>query len=125
MATNKATRSNPSAQPEPQPAKSAGTGAPEPKRPDHQRKADIFETLRHLNGGYGISLTGVDRLEIRGRLHKPHIFPTGFLQDYRNRTEALRALVNWDLLRLVGEHEKQDAEQFGRVCGREESKRRS
>jgi hypothetical protein len=111
MAVHKGIRSNPPAQPQPQ-----------RPRTDHQRKADIFETLRHLNRGYGISLNALDRLEIRGRLHRPHIFPTGFLEDYRNRTEALRALINWDLLRLVGEHEKQDAERFGRVCGPAESK---
>ena len=118
MAVHKAIRSNTLTQLQPQHA------GPKPARPrtDHQRKADIFETLRHLNRGYGVSLAALDRLETRGRLHKPPIFPNGFLQDYRNRTEALRALVNWDLLRLVGDHEKQDAERFGRVCGPEKSK---
>ena len=38
--------------------------------------------------------------------------------------EALRALINWDLLRLVSEREKQDAERFGRVCGPGESKQK-
>jgi hypothetical protein len=48
------------------------------------------------------------------RLHKPGIFPHECLHDYRNRTEALRALANRDLLRLFAGREDQDAARFSR-----------
>ena len=48
------------------------------------------------------------------RLQKPGIFPHDCLPDFRNRTEALRALANRDLLRLFAGREDQDAERFGR-----------
>src|SRR5437868_5181575 len=103
MAVHKAKRSNPLAQHQPQPT----------RRPtDHQLKAEIFETLRHLNRGYGISLAAFDRLETKDRHHPRRAFPAGFLHDYRNRTEALRALANRDLLRLFASREEQDAERF-------------
>jgi len=105
MAVRKATRSNPSAQP-PQPVR---------HRPDHQLKAEIFETLRHLNRGYGVALAAFDKLEAKDRLHRSRAFPVGFLHDYRNRTEALRALTNRDLPRLIVEREDQEAERFGRL----------
>jgi hypothetical protein len=99
MAVHKATRSNPSAQ-------------PARRRPDHQLKADLFEALRHLNRGYGVALAAFDRLETKDRVRSPRAFPAAFLQDYRNRTEALRALANRDLLRLLAGHEDQDAARF-------------
>ena len=101
MAVRKATRSNPPAQPQPKPA-----------RPDHQLKAEIFETLRHLNRGYGVALAALDRLETKDRHRTPHIFPPGFLGDYRNRTEGLRALANHDVLLLIAGREQQEAERF-------------
>jgi hypothetical protein len=99
MAVHKPTRSNPSAQ-------------PSRRRPDHQLKAELFETLRHLNRGYGVALGAFDRLETKDRLRTPRAFPTACLSDYRNQTEALRAVANRDLLRLLAGHEDQDASRF-------------
>jgi hypothetical protein len=48
------------------------------------------------------------------------IFAAGFLKDYRNRTDGLRALANHDLLLLVAGRERQEAERFGRLCGASE-----
>ena len=103
MAVPKAKRSNPLAQPK--------------RRPDHQRKAEFFETLHHLNRGYGIALSALERLETKDRQHRPSIFPAGCLRDYRNRTEALRAVANRDLLRLIAGHEDRAAGRFGRLTG--------
>jgi hypothetical protein len=104
MAVHKAIRSNPPAQPQSKPSR---------HRTDHQLKAEIFETLRHLNRGYGISLAAFDRLEVRDRQHARRAFTAGYLHDYRNRTEALRAEANRDLLRLLAGREEQEAERFG------------
>lgn len=100
MAVHKAIRSNPPAQ---------------PKRPspDYQLKAELFDALRHLNRGYGVALAAFDRLETKDRLHVPRAFSTAFLHDYRNRTEALRAQANRDLLRLLAGREEREAERFG------------
>jgi hypothetical protein len=92
MAVHKAIRTNPPAQPQPQ-------------RPNHQLKAEIFETLRHLNRGYGVALAALDKLDAKAR----RIFPTDFLHGYRSRAEVLWAETNRDLLRLIAEHEAQDA----------------
>jgi hypothetical protein len=99
MAVHKAIRSN-------QPA--------QPQRRDHQFKADVFEILRHLNRGYGIALSALERLETKDRQLRPSIFPAGCLRDYRNRTEALRAVANRDLLRLLASHEERDASRFSK-----------
>jgi hypothetical protein len=99
MAVRKATRSNPPTQ---------------PKLPNHQRKAEYFETFHHLNRGYGIALSALERLETKDRQLRPSIFPAGCLRDYRNRTEALRAVANRDLLRLLAGHEDRDATRFSR-----------
>jgi hypothetical protein len=119
MAVHKAIRSNSLAQPRPQQAKTGLAGDPESQRPspNHQLKADFFEALRHLNRGYGVALAALDRLETKDRLRGPRAFPAGFLQNYRNRTEALRALANRDLLRLLAGREEQEAERFDRLCG--------
>ena len=103
MAVPKATSSNPPAQPQPQ---------HERPSPNHQLKADLFEALRHINRGYGVALAAFDRLEAKDRQHTPRAFPLGFLHDYRNRTEALRALANRDLLLLLAGREGQEAERF-------------
>jgi hypothetical protein len=87
MAVHKAIRSNPAPQ-------------PERPRPNHQLKAELFETLRHLNRGYGVALAAIDKLEGKSRNHGPRIFPTGFLHGYRTRTEVLRAETKRDLLRI-------------------------
>ena len=107
MAVHKAIRSNPPAQPQPQ---------PERPNPRHQLKADYFEALRHLNRGYGVALAAFDRLEVRDRQHPRRAFTAVFLHDYRNRTEALRAQANRDLLRLLAGREEHEADRFGRLC---------
>jgi hypothetical protein len=102
MAVHKAIRSNSLAQ-------------PQRHRPDHQLKAEIFETLRHLNRGYGVALAALDKLATKARMQGkrgPRIFATGFLHGYRNRTEILRAETNRDLLRLIAVHEDRDAKRF-------------
>jgi hypothetical protein len=101
MAVHKATRSNSTAQ------------STRPS-PNHQLKAEFFETLHHLNRGYGIALSALDRLETKDRQFRPTIFPSGCLRDYRNRTEALRAVANRDLIRLIAGHEDRDATRFSR-----------
>src|SRR5215471_14018353 len=101
MAVRKATRSTPPAQ-------------LKPKLPDHQLKAEIFEALRHLNRGYGVALSALDRLEVKDRQRGPRAFPTGFLHDYRNSAETLRARTNRDLLRLLAGHEDHDLARFSR-----------
>ncbi len=78
----------------------------------HQRKAEFLETLHHLNRGYGIALSALDRLETKDRQHRPSIFPTGCLRDYRNRTEGLRAVANRDLLRLFAGREDREVRRF-------------
>ena len=108
MATNKTIRSNPSAQPQPKSSRRSS---------DHQRKAEFFETLHHLNRGYGVALSALERLETKDRQHRPSIFPAGCLRDYRNRTEALRAVANRDLLRLFAGREDHQAEHLGRLLG--------
>ena len=100
MAVPKTTRSKLSAQTQPQ---------------RHQRKAEFLETLHHLNRGYGVALSALERLETKDRQHRPSIFPAGCLSDYRNRTEALRAVANRDLLRLFAGREDHEAERFGRL----------
>jgi len=103
MATSKTTRSNPLAQ--------------TLRSPNHQRKAEFLETLHHLNRGYGVAISALERLETKDRQHRPPIFPAGCLRDYRNRTEALRAVANRDLLRLFAGREDHEAGRFDRLLG--------
>jgi hypothetical protein len=102
MAVRKATRSNSSAQ-------------PKRHRPDNQLKADVFETLRHLNRGFGVALSAFDRLENKDRAPGARFFAVHCLRDYRSRTEELQALANRDLVRLLAGHEDQDASRFGSI----------
>jgi hypothetical protein len=99
MAVRKATRSNPPTQ-------------PKPKLPDHQRRAEFFETLRHLNRGYGVALAALDRLELKDSYRPRPVFPVSLLRDYRTRTEGLQALANHDLLLVFAGREEQEAERF-------------
>jgi hypothetical protein len=86
-----------------------------PKLPDHQRRAEFFETLRHLNRGYGVALAALDRLELKDR-HRPRpIFPANLWQDYRTRTEGLQALANHDLLLVFAGREEHEAERFNHL----------
>ena len=107
MAIPKAIRSNPLAQP--------ARRRPNSQPRDPHLKAKIFDTLRQLNHGYGVALAALTRLGggKKHRLHQPRIFSAGCLRDYHNRTEALRALANRDLLRLLTGHEEHDATHFG------------
>jgi hypothetical protein len=97
-------------------------------RTDHQTKAELFDTLRHLNRGYGVALAALDKLETKDRLARRRVFPAGFLREYRNRTEGLCALANHDVLLLVAGREREEAERFNCVSGplqTRERKRRS
>jgi hypothetical protein len=105
MAVRKVTRPNPPAQPKPD--------AKPTRRHANQLKAEMFEYLRNLNRGYGAALTALYRLEM---LDNRQAFPAGCLNGYRNRTEALRAQANGDLLRRIAGREDHEAERFGRLC---------
>jgi hypothetical protein len=104
MAVHKATRSN-----------SAPQTNNKTKLPDHQRRAEFFETLRHLNRGYGVALAALDRLELKD-CHRPRpIFPASLWQDYRTRTEGLQALANHDLLLVFAGREEHEAGRFNQL----------
>ena len=126
MAVHKAIRSNPEAQLQP------NSERPSPNR--HQLKAEIFDVLRHLNRGFGVALAAFDKLEIKDRSQvnarsqinaraqtrsRPdarnglRIFTEVCLREYRDRTQALQAQANSDLLRLMAAHEDQYAERSG------------
>jgi len=79
-----------------------------------QLKAELFDTLRDLNRGYGIALSALHRLHHKDRRA---IFSAECLRDLHNHTEALRALANRNLLRLLTGREEQDASRFSRICG--------
>src|SRR3954447_17211137 len=100
MAVPKAIRSNSSVQ-------------PVRRRSNPQLKAELFDVLRDLNRGYGIALSALHRLRHKDRRT---IFSAGCLRDLHNRTEALRALANRDLLRLLGGREERDASRFTPLC---------
>jgi hypothetical protein len=102
MAVRKATRS-------------ISTTQPKPKLPDHQRRAEFFETLRHLNRGYGVALAALDRLELKDSYRRRPVFPASLLRDYRTRTERLQALANHDLLLVFAGREEQEAERSGQL----------
>ncbi|MBZ5504054.1 MAG: hypothetical protein LAO78_01085 [Acidobacteriia bacterium] len=88
---------------------------PRPKEP--QLKSELFEAIRHLNRGLGVALSSLDSLQRKDRLQAPGIFPRDLLLSCRNRTEALRAQINRDLLHLIAGHEEQEAERFSQLCG--------
>ncbi len=105
MAVNKGIRSKSTPQPQPQHTKT------EPRRSsDHQLKAEILDVLRHLNRGFGVALSALDKLEHKDRL--PRMFPADVLNQYRNRTEGLRAEANRDLFRLIAGREDENAVRF-------------
>ena len=109
MAVHKTKRSNPLAQPRSQHSRRRPNQQPH----DTHQKAELFDTLRQLNRGFGIALAALHRLGgTKKDRYKPSIFPHDCLHDYRNRAEALRALANRDLLRLFAGHEDQDALRF-------------
>src|SRR5262249_22714825 len=138
---HKVIRSKPTAQPQPQHATSArtaipdraeaaqsgnpGTENPGPQRhsANHQLKAEILDVLRHLNRGFGVAMAAFDKLEHKDRLPGPRIFPRDVVNDYRYRTESLRAEANRDLLRLVSGHEDRETERWGRLRAEQERRR--
>jgi hypothetical protein len=123
MAVLKTTRSNPSAQPSPNTRKPRVSGAPQPQLKSSRRrsrpplKAELFDTLRHLNRGYDVALTALHRLGYQVRVPGQAILSANCLRDLQNRTVALRALANRDLLRLLVRREERDASRFGHLCG--------
>src|SRR5579871_3068155 len=118
MAVHKVIRTTAPAQPKPQ----QSSAKAERPRHNHQLKAELFEILHHLNRGYGVAVAALEKLETKARKQKRRIFPTGFLNGYRNRTEALRAETNRDLLRRIAEHEGQDASRFATTLRAQDTK---
>jgi hypothetical protein len=112
MAASKSKRSVHKAQPEPQQPHLPQSHLPQPQRPDPHLKSQLFETLKHLNRGFGVALAAFDRLQ---KLDRRRMFPVSCLLDYRNRTEELRARANFELLHLFSGREEQEAEKFGRM----------
>src|SRR5262245_10686883 len=113
MAVRKATRSNPQAQPRPQHGKAPRRGDDTPNKDslnDPQLKSQVFATLAHLNRGYGIAVAALDRLRRHDRRLRPSAFPLACLNDFRCQTEALQAMANRDLLRLMANREELEAE---------------
>jgi hypothetical protein len=80
-------------------------------------------TLRNVAMRGNSSLPPMPSSAKNARLHESGIFPYRCLADYRNRTEALRAQANRDLLRLFASREEQDAERFGRLSPNSQLKR--
>lgn len=113
MANDKAKRSNPSAQ-------------LTRRRPNPQLKAQLFDSLQHLNRGYGIVLANLGRLEkldcLDTKKGKPRIFSTGCLRTIHNRTEELRASANHELLQTLAGREGKDALRFARIGVRPEKR---
>jgi hypothetical protein len=107
MASDKAIRSNSSAQPQPQNTKR--------RRPNHQFKAQLFDLFHQLNRGYGIALSALDRLEQRGR-----IFPRPSLLNISQRTQEIRALANHNLLETLTGREGQEAARLSLHRARQE-----
>jgi hypothetical protein len=102
MAVHKATHSKSLAQ-------------PTRRRPDPQLKAEIFDTLRQLNRGYGSAVAALHRLHHNDRLPGPRIFSAGCLRNLQSRTEALRSLANRDLLRPLTAREEYDVSRFAKL----------
>ncbi|HEY7403306.1 MAG TPA: hypothetical protein VIB39_07285 [Candidatus Angelobacter sp.] len=100
MAVPKAIRTTPSTQPQSQAKR---------RRPNPQLKAEVFDTLRQLNRGYGSALAALNRLQYN------RTFSRACLNTLHNRTEALRALANRDLLRMLTGREERDISRFERL----------
>ncbi|MGZ6423713.1 MAG: hypothetical protein ACXWSR_22490 [Bdellovibrionota bacterium] len=109
MATDKAKRSNPLAQ--------RARRRSNPQLSNPQLKAQLPETLHHLNRGYGIALANLERLD---RFHGRQIFESESLKNFRNRTEELRVLANRELLQSLAGREAKEAMRFGRLYGKQE-----
>jgi hypothetical protein len=114
MAVRKATRSKPPTQPQPKPSRSDTPN--QASMSDPQLKAQLFDTLAHLNRGYGIALSALDRLRKQNHRLRPGAFPLTCLNDFRCQTETLQASANRDLLRLMATREEHEAERLGVLC---------
>jgi hypothetical protein len=110
MAIDKAKRSNPLAQPNAR------------RSPNPQLKAQLLDSLQHLNRGYGIALSNLNRLEHLDKKGKPGIFPAACLRNLLTRTEELRAVANHELLHTLAGREGQEAIRFGRLRIRQEKR---
>jgi len=111
MATNKAKRSNLLAQPNAR------------RSPNPQLKAQLLDSLQHLNRGYGIALSNLDRLErLSSAKGKPVILLSACLHKIQTRTEELRASANHELLQILAGTEGQDAIRFARLRTRQEKR---
>jgi hypothetical protein len=115
MAVRKATRSKSAAQPQPKTTRRPDTPN-QASMSDHQLKAQLFDTLAHLNRGYGIALSALDRLRKQNRRLRPDAFPLACLNNFRCQTETLQASANRDLLRLKATREEKEAERLGLLC---------
>jgi hypothetical protein len=133
MAVHKTKRSNPLAQHQRKSARRRPDPQPRHSQPKHsqiqikdspanntQLKAQLLDTLRHMNRGFGVVLAAFDKLQRQDRLHRPGIFPYDCLHSYRNRAEALRSLANRDLLRLFAGREELDALRFEQLGTQQE-----
>ena len=117
MAVRKATRSNSLAQPQPQHLQHAKTARAAKRHLNTSYKTELFDDLRQLNRGYGMALAAFSRLQ------RPGIFPIECLRVHHNRTEALRAQANHDLLQFLTGREEQDAQRFDRLAQMEKRRR--
>jgi hypothetical protein len=87
--------------------------APNPQRnqkPSLSRNAAAAPTINETT----ISAKPNSLKPSKDRQLRPLIFPAGCLRDYRNRTEALRAVANRDLIRILAGREDRDAARFTR-----------
>jgi hypothetical protein len=125
MAVRKATRSNPPTQLQPKPPLRRSDTPNHASMSDPQLKAQLVGTLAHLNRGFGIALSALDRLRKQNRRLKPDAFPITCLNGFRCQTETLQASANRDLLRLLAGREEHDAERFGRLCGQPATRKRT
>ena len=115
MAVRKATRSKSPAQLQPKTTRRPDTPN-QASMSDPQLKAQLVGTLAHLNRGFGVALSALDRLRKQNRRLRPGAFPLVCLNDFRCQTETLQASANRDLLRLMATREEQEAERLSLLC---------
>ena len=115
MAVRKATRSKSAAQLQPKTTRRPDTPN-QASMSDPQLKAQLVGTLAHLNRGYGIALSALDRLRKQNRRLRPDAFPLTCLNNFRCQTETLQASANRDLLRLMATREEKEAERLSLLC---------
>ncbi len=104
MAIDKAKRSNPSAQPQPQHAKRRRSNN---SQTDPLPTPQLFDVLQNLNRGYGTALINLDNLQLINTASRTRIISSECLQDIRTQTEQLRALANRELLAVLANTRRQ------------------